>query len=161
MKTCIFIVGDRHSGKTSIVRSLTGVTREGLWDVKNRQGTERKALVLVSAITERCARENPPNKFPSSIEKEFGISRNDYDILICPFELRTWEKYSLDKYIDNATIEGFTVKVAIIRTTWDGQSSDIQHIEEICRQKGLTPLILDASNDYNPESAKIRTQFYH
>ena len=161
MKTCIFIVGDRDSGKTSMVRSLTGVTREGVWKVKNMQGIERKAFVLTSAITERGAKYNPPDKFPISLEERFKINRNDYDILICPFELRTQKKYSFDKYVDKAKSEGFTVKVAIIETTWNNEPSDISNIQNICDQRGIIPEVLDASNDYNPESAKIRKQFYH
>ena len=163
MKTCIFIVGDINSGKTSMVRSLTGITREGIWKVKNTQGTERNALVLTSALSERkpCGRNKKPENFPNFLEEEFGVTRNEYDILICPAELITQKKYALDKYIDKAKSEGFTVKVAIIQTTYDNQTSDITSIQEICREKGLTPLLLDASNDYNPESAKIRNQFYH
>jgi ABC-type branched-subunit amino acid transport system ATPase component len=65
MKTCIFIVGDRGSGKTSTVKSLTGCSRNGLWTVRDLRNRSVRAFVLLSAVTEFGGEENPPDEFPS------------------------------------------------------------------------------------------------
>ncbi|MDO8727118.1 MAG: hypothetical protein Q7J35_13700 [Candidatus Methanoperedens sp.] len=160
MKTCIFIVGDRRSGKTSTIKSLTGCSRNGLWTVRSLNKKPLMAFVVLSAITELGGNENPPNKFPDSLEKRFDVNRNKYKILICPFELNTWEKYSLDKYIQNARSQSFHVKVAVIEKDYSDSSYDISNIRDICKKLKTPLLILNITNDYNEESRKIRKKFY-
>ena len=160
MKTCIFIVGDRNSGKTSTVRSLTGCNSSRLWIVKNLKGRPIKAFVLQKAITEFGGKKHPPNKFPASFEQKFDVNRRDYEILICPFELRTYRKYSLDKYIQNARNQRFNVKVVIIKKDYQGTPYIISNIQNICLMLGIRPLILDITNDYVEEARRIRRRFY-
>lgn len=159
MKTCIFVVGARNAGKSSIVRALTGFGgRGGLWNVRNKRGTQLSAFVILSAVTELGGRRHSPNTFPETIERRFHIRRRAYKVLICPFELRTWRRYSIDRYINRLRRIGFNVKIAAIGTTWDNRQSDLTHLMTICRQNNInpSPLILNANNDQNTEAGKIR-----
>lgn len=160
MKTCIFIVGDRDSGKTSIVKSLTGCSKNGLWYVRTLSNKRLSAFVLLSAITEFGGKKNPPHKFPKSLEDKFHVKRHEYKILICPFELKTWGKYSIDKYIQNARRNRFNVKVAVIKQDYTGQNYDITNIRNICRQINVQLLPLDITRDYVIEANRIRNAFY-
>lgn len=72
MKTCIFIVGDRNSGKTSTVRSLTGCSGNGLWTVRSLRMRRVRAFVVLTAITELGGNNHPPDDFPNSLEKSLG-----------------------------------------------------------------------------------------
>jgi hypothetical protein len=160
-KICIFIVGNRGGGKTSTISAMTGCRREGVWNVRSLAGRPLKALVLLSAITERGAKDNPPTEFPDSLESAFfaGKKRN-YDILICPFELRTWGKYDLGKYIQSAQVRGSSVNVAVIEKDWRGNPQDITKVVATCRQNGIRPLRIDANGDYNVEAHRLRKAFY-
>ena len=160
MNTCIFVVGTRDAGKTSMIRSLTGCGfKARLWNVRNKQQKKLRAFVITSAITEISGRKNPPDKFPKSLEKRFKVKRDQYDLLICPFELDTWGRYSFDKYVQAAIKRRFKVKVAIIKKAWDGYTHNISKINKVCKQYKLKKLVLDASKDYNKESSKIK-KFY-
>jgi len=167
MKTCIFIVGDRSSGKSTIIKRLTKCNEEGVWDVQSKSSEPLTAFVLLSAIAERGLKKKKhyPYNFPSSLEEEKGVKREDYDMLICPFEIRTglWKNKdcSIDKYIQKARDEDFEVKVAIIEQSYGGNAHDLpqklEKTKEMCIREGVTPLPLDANQD---ESRKIRENFY-
>jgi hypothetical protein len=159
-KRCIFVIGARNSGKTSVIHGLTGCGVEGLWNVRGRGNNALKALVLLSAITERGDIVKDPAKFPKSVESRFAVNRRGYDILICAFELRTWGKYSLDKYIRSAQRKNFSTKAAIIGIDWQGIIHPIDGIKTLCRQNNTQYSSLNANNDYNSESGKIRRRFY-
>jgi hypothetical protein len=133
--------------------------------VRNLHNRDIRAFVILSALTELGG--NPPDDFPNSLERRFRINRhgrqirrNDYDILICPFELRTWGIYGFDRYIRNARREGFNVKVAIIERDYHGDRYDISNIQRICRRFGIRPLRLDIRKDYVEEARWIRRRFY-
>ncbi len=164
MKTCIFIVGDKNSGKTSLIRSLTGVgIKKGrLWEVRKLNRKLINAFVILSAITELGVKKHnhTPNNFPDSLETQFGVERKDYELLICPFELRTYNKYSLDKYIEIATSKGFNVKVAIIKFNRKDEDYSIKDIIHICEQNKIDFIEIDIRKDYNPEANKIINRFY-
>jgi hypothetical protein len=71
IKYALFIVG-RRSGKSTIMRSLTGlgrIQRRYTWNVKARNGQPLKTLVLHSSPQEPSMRKYPPLNFLTFLKK--------------------------------------------------------------------------------------------
>ena len=165
MKTCIFIVGDKSAGKSSTVRSLTGYgksTKRIIWNLRKDNGDIITSFIVNSAITELKpqTQEHLPQNFPDSLEKQFEVNRNQYELLICTFRLNTPKKYAFEEYIKKAKSEGFDVKIAIIEKGWEEITDDINHILDICKRQNVEYLTLDLTKDYHPEAGRIRTKFF-
>lgn len=81
-KYALFIVGERGSGKSTFIRSLTDCGRNKIYNVKTLNGQPLRAFVSINSPQEMGMSNHPPQSFPQSIENKYGIKRNDYDILI-------------------------------------------------------------------------------
>ncbi len=137
---------------------LPGCSESGLWDVRNLRNRRIPAFVVLSALTE--SDRNEPDDFPNSLERRFSVNRRSYKLLICPFELNTQKRHSLDKYVQNARNQGFDVKVAVIWRNYRDGTYKIDHIRSICRRVGIRPLILDIIKGYVEEARRIRRRLY-
>jgi energy-coupling factor transporter ATP-binding protein EcfA2 len=156
MKYALFIVGRRKSGKSTIIRSLTGlgrIRRGHVWNVKARNGQLLKALVLHSSPQELSTRKYPPAKFPDVFEKELGVSRDKYDLLISALELDVRDpKYSYQEYVENIRSKGFDVRIAVIKTCWNGEQEEqmkIQNAQEFAQKLNIPLMLIDSSDDPN------------
>ncbi len=168
-KVILFIVGEYDSGKSTLVRSLTGTWRSKIINVKYISGNPLKAFVSLSAPQERGLAKNPPSNFPTSIEQAYKVSRNDYELLISPLELVvspiSQAKYGYQQYILHVQRQGFDVRLAVIENSWDNKPADpieLSNIQFLATQVTMSkPLLLvDASNDPNEEANKIRRNLY-
>jgi len=86
-KYALFIVGERNSGKSTLIRSLTGCSKSKIYYVKSLSGNTLRAFVILSSPQEMGASRYPPQNFPKSIEDKYQVDRKEYDILISPLEL--------------------------------------------------------------------------
>ncbi len=159
MKTCIFIVGKGKTGKSSIIRGLTGCWIDSFWKINDLSGNRIWAMVLLSAIGERppVSVENFLEELEAQIRKKKrnkGFSEK-YRLIICPIRITPAKKY-----IESAITKGLNVKVAGIETDWKGTSINLKGIGAWCDQKNVPYLSLNANNDDNVESGKIRQKFY-
>lgn len=158
-KTCIFIVGKGKTGKSSIVRGLTGCWCDCFWQVTDLSGNRILAMVLLSAIGERppVSSENFVVELEAQVRKKKrnkGFSDN-YSLIICPIRPRPAKRF-----IEAALRLDLDVKVAGIETAWNGQQPNLYGIGDWCVQKSIPYLPLNTSNDYNPEAGRIRQTFY-
>jgi GTPase SAR1 family protein len=164
IKSAIFVVGDNRTGKSTLIRSLTGAARNQVYNVKNGHGQSVRAFVFLSSPQEMGMTKYPPQTFPDSIEKEWRVDRNSYDVLISALRLdvRDQANYGYDKYIESVREKGFDVKVAVIEKSWNNTQTDAGKLSAISSfaQKIQVPLMrLNASNDPNSESARFKS-FY-
>ena len=160
MKTCILIIGNSWTGKTSIIRALTGCGRSGLWNVKSKRGDSKKALVIMGSPQEINKKKHSPENFPKSLENKYD--GDEYDIFICSLQTRPIDiKYGYDKYIESIDRRRFDVKVAVIEKDWEGRPNIRLHgIEDFCNDNRIPIIKIDASNDDHVEAGKIRREFY-
>lgn len=164
MKYAIFVIGERDSGKSTLIRSLTGISvaRKGkLWRIKSRSAQPMKAFVLLSAPQEMSVKKYSPNDFPQKLEQEFRVNRNNYDILITAMELSSRVGYS--QYILQTQNQGFGVRLAVINLRQDGTRENpvkIQSIQNFAQQNNVPMALIDASDDPNIAAGKIRNNLY-
>lgn len=161
IKSAIFVVGDNSSGKSTLIRSLTGAARNQVYNVKNGRGQLVRAFVFLSSPQEMGMTKYPPQTFPDSIENKWHVDRNSYDVLISALRLdvRDQANYGYDKYIDSVRGKGFDVKIAVIENSWNNIRTDAGKLSAISSfaQDIQAPLMqLNASNDPNSESSRLK-----
>ena len=78
----IFILGYQGSGKSSIIRALTGSRQIELRDLRSIDGRLLPVLVNLRSPQERGCEDHPPDSFPESIETLAGVSRDVWDVLV-------------------------------------------------------------------------------
>jgi len=104
-KYILFIVGEYDSGKSTLIRSLTGTWKSKVVNVKDLRGRPLKAFVSLSAPQELGLSKHPPSNFPASIEQRYRVRRNDYELLISALELvlssRSRAAFGYEKYINS------------------------------------------------------------
>jgi energy-coupling factor transporter ATP-binding protein EcfA2 len=160
-KTAIFVIGQRSSGKSTIIRSLTGVGRNKVHKVKNNKGEYVRAFAFLMSIQEIGMTKYPPASFLEQIEKKTKINRKDYDVLICPLRLvvREQETYGYPKYIQSTKNKGFDVKLVVIEVGQNGTkavAADISIIKSYVIAQKIPILLINASGDPNNESSKLK-----
>jgi len=165
MKYALFIVGERSSGKSTLIRSLTGCGRNKVYNVKTLSGQPLRAFVSLSSPQEMGMSNHPPQNFPRSIEDEYGAGRNDYDILISALELVVGNQalYGYQRYVQSVQNQGFDVRLAVIETTWNNVRADpnkLTAIQNFAQQRKIPLILVNASNDPNEESSGIRQNLY-
>jgi len=162
-KYAIFIVGERGSGKSTLIRSLTGY-RKRLWRVKSLSNRDLWAFIIHQSPQELGMHKYPPENFPSAFERKFRVNRNDYDLLISALELRVRNSaFGYQQYVQSAKNQGFDVRLAIIQTSWNGEhtdQNDIASIQHFAQQNNIPFVLLNASNDPNEEASRIRQNLY-
>jgi len=164
-KYALFIVGERGSGKSTLIRSLTGCGRNKVYNVKSLSGQPLRAFVSLSSPQEMGMSNHPPQNFPRSIEDKYGVERNDYNILISALELVVGNPalYGYQQYIRSVQNQGFDVRLAVIQTGWNNVSanpSELATIQNFAQQRGIPLILVNASNDPNEESSQIRRNLY-
>jgi len=168
-KYILFIVGEYNSGKSTLIRGLTGSWKCKVVNVKDLRGQPLNAFVSLSAPQELGLSKHPPSNFPASIEQKYRVSRNDYKLLISALELvissRSRKAYGYEQYINSVQRQGFDIRLAVIKNSWDNKHADpyeLSNIQNFAKQVNITqPLLLvDASNDPNEEANKIRRNLY-
>jgi len=164
-KYALFIIGLRGSGKSTLIRSLTGCSKNRVWNVKTLSGQPLRAFVSLSSPQELGMSNYPPSIFPQCIERRYGVNRNDYDVFISALELivRNQTLYGYQNYIKSTQNQGFDVRMAVIRTTWDNinvNSNLITAAQNFAHQNKIPILLVDASKDPNEESSRIRQNLY-
>jgi endo-alpha-1,4-polygalactosaminidase (GH114 family) len=108
---------------------------------------------------------HPPQNFPQSIETKYGVGRDQYDILISALELivANQSMYGYQQYINSVLNQGFDVRLAVIQTNWNGlpaNSTEVTSIHNFAQQRQIPITFVNASNDPNVESSRIRTLLY-
>jgi len=164
-KYALFIVGERNSGKSTLIRSLTGCGRSKVYNVRTLSGQPLRAFVSLNSPQEMGMLYNPPYNFPQTIENKYHVSRDDYDILITPLELivRNQTMYGYKQYVQSVRNQGFNVRLAVIRISWNGipaNPRELINIQNYATQNNIPIILVDASNDPNEESSKIRHALY-
>ena len=163
-KYALFIIGERNSGKSTLIRSLTGYGRKRLWRVKSLGGRNLWAFIIHQSPQEMGMNKYPPKTFPDSLEQQFNVQRSDYDLLICALELIVRSpQFSYQQYINSAQSKGFNVRMAIISRNWNGNQAnqaEIQNALNFAQGNSIPFCPVDASNDPNDEAHKIRQQLY-
>lgn len=160
-KSVIFVVGESSSGKSTFIRSLTGCGRNKVHNVKNIRGHSLRAFASLNAPQEMGMRRHSPQNFPESIETKYHVNRNDYDVLISALRLRVANQatYGYESYIQSMRGKGFAVKLAVIQTSWNGDhvdSAELSAINAFAQTNEISLICLNASNDPNRESSRIR-----
>ncbi len=155
MKTCIFVIGDSDSGKSSVIRALTGCWRGGIRVLRTLSKKPIRILVVIGSLQEMVCKKFPPDKFLSELEKKFKIKRKDYDMIICALQVRlNSKKYSYDKYLMGAKNKGLKVKAAIIK------DDNSKQVINFCKNNKIGCLELDLNKGYNEVAHEIRKKFY-
>lgn len=163
----LFIVGDYGSGKSSLIRSLTGSCRNKIIFVKDLSGQRLRAFVSLSAPQELGMKKCAPKIFPQYIETKYDVKRNTYDILISALELivsnRSKARYGYEPYILSVLQQGFDVRLAVIENAWDNirvGSQEITNIQTFAANHNIPMILVDASNDPCDEAYNIRLALY-
>jgi hypothetical protein len=165
MKTAIFVVGEENSGKSAIIRALTGsIGRRNPWLVMTLSNNRIPVLVVVSALQEnQRTKSNPPGDFPERLERLHHVHPTEYELLICPLELSVG-RYNPERYLQSFMTNGFDVRVALIRTAWDGapaNSANLSRIQSFINSNGLRSVVLDiASSDEHMQARLVRDNLY-
>jgi len=167
VKTIIFVIGAYESGKTSIVKALTGShgrktksNNPRLWYVRTLNGNRILALVLWSALQEDSELKNvPPSKIIEKLEEMYG---NEYELIVCPLELNVGGNlYDFTLYLDVFIANGYDVRVSAIENSWNGRIANISRVRNYLLNKNLPTVILDIGNsDAHMESRKVRDNLY-
>jgi len=151
-KIAILIIGEYDSGKTSIIKALTGFTgRNYRWQVRTLSGRETWAFVILSSLQEdQKTKYIDPNdhNIVKALEKRYRIKPNTYKLLICPLEIRVSNRlYTFEEYASALISLGFNVKMACIKKNWDGQSeSDITGVQKYAKAYKIPLIVLDISD---------------
>jgi len=164
-KYALFVVGERGSGKSTLIRSLTGCGRNKVYNVKSLGGQTLRAFVSLNSPQEMGMSNHPPHNFPQSIENKYGVGRNEYDILISALELvvRNSALFGYQRYIQSIQNQGFDVRLAVIETGWNNvpaNSRELVTIKSYAQQRNIPLILVNASNDPNEESSRIRQNLY-
>jgi len=164
-KYVLFIVGERDSGKSTLIRSLTGCGRNKVYNVRTLNGQPLRVFVSLSSPQEMGMSRHPPQNFPQSIENKYGVKRNEYEILISALELVVGNPalYGYQQYIQSVQNQGFDVRLAVIETSWNGtpaNSNELATIQSYAQQRNIPIILVNASNDPNVESSRIRQNLY-
>jgi len=164
-KYALFIVGERNSGKSTLIRSLTGCGRNKVYNIRTLSGQPLKAFVSLSSPQEMGMLNHPPQNFPQSIEDKYGVGRNDYGILISALELVVGNPalYGYQQYIKSVQNQGFDVRLAVIQTSWNNipaNLNEVATIQSYAQQRNIPIALVNASNDPNEESSRIRRNLY-
>jgi GTPase SAR1 family protein len=163
-KVAIFVVGDHHTGKSTLIRSLTGAARNQIYNVKNGNGQLVHIFVSFSSPQEMSMTKHPPANFPDSIEQKYGVNRSDYDAFISAMrlEVRDQRNYGYEQYINSVRSKGFDVKIAIIENSWNNiptNAAKLSAIASFTQRIGCPFIKLNAFNDPNAESSTLK-RFY-
>lgn len=164
-KLAVFVIGPLDSGKSTIIRSLTGCPGNRVWNVRSLGGQPLRAFEVLSSPQEMGLSNYPPENFPQAIEERYNVNRDDYELLICPLELKVGnpDLFGCHRYVQNARNQWFDVRMAVIERQWNGIPVEIAYINGVqsFAQHNNIPLIrLDASNDPNITSAHVRNNLY-
>ncbi len=160
-KVCILILGKSGDGKSTIIRALTGCGKAKKWKIKSLSGKTKNAFVVLMSPQE-TAGNHTPEKFPGSLEREYGVRREDYEMMICPIQtrIRLVSRHH-ERYIDFAKRKFDIVKVALIKKNHEGiENTQTDEIRKFCNQMSIEFIAIDASNDPHLEARKIRNAFY-
>src|SRR5208337_221676 len=132
-KYAIFVVGEGRTGKSSLIRSLTGCGRNMVYNLKKIDGTVLKAFVSLNSPQEMGMDNYPPETFPKTIEDKHNVKREDYDVLISALRLtvRNPSVYGYQMYIESVVKQGFDVRLAVIAKSWNGIKTDSKDISAI------------------------------
>jgi len=165
MHYALFIVSGRGSGKSTLIRALTGFeARRRLWRVKSLSGRDLWAFIIHQSPQELGMRRHPPQDFPDVFEKKYGVSRNEYNFLISALEIHVRNpQYSYRQYINSARRKGFDARIAIINKYWNGKLEDpikVQSVQNFASFNGILFILVDASQDPNVTANKIRNNLY-
>jgi len=164
-KYALFIIGERDAGKSTLIRSLTGCGRNKVYNVKTLSGQPLRAFVSLNSPQEMGMSNHPPQNFPQSIESKYNVKRNDYDMLISALELvvGNQSQYGYQQYIQSVQNQGFDVRIAVIETSWNNvpaNSNELTTIQSFAQQRNIRLTLVNASNDPNAESSRIRQNLY-
>jgi GTPase SAR1 family protein len=163
-KAAIFVIGDGHFGKSTLIRSLTGAARNQVYNVKNENGQLLRIFVSFNSPQEMGMNNHPPTDFPETIEEKYGVKRNDYDVFISALRLavRDQANYGYKQYINSVRDKGFDVKIGVIARSWDNKPilpSELSEVLSFAESVGSPCMKLNALNDPNAESSKLK-RFY-
>lgn len=158
------MVGDHRTGKSTLIRSLTGAARNKIYNVMNGNGQLVHIFVSFSSPQEMGMKKHPPANFPDSIEQKYGVNRSNYDAFISAMrlEVRDQGNYGYEQYVNSVRSKGFDVKIAVVENSWDNILTDVTKLSAVAsfaQRIGCPFLKLDASNDPNAESSRLKT-FY-
>ncbi len=159
----IFILGYGSSGKSTLIRALTGARQIGIYLLRSNDDHIIRALVNHSSPQERGCEDHPPDDFPSSIEELAGKEPDDWDVLISALQIRYNSSCPHIEYIDASLNQDFIVKIALIERDQDRESIDVAKVLDIqtyCEQKGIELVLVDAVKDPNVEANKIREKLF-
>jgi len=160
----ILLLGEPKSGKSTLIRALTGVGRNRLVHLRSLGGSRLRVFVVDTSPHEMGMRKYPPRNFLNKFERKWGIRRSQYDVFIGSLHPNARRPEFLpERYIESLIAQGFDVRVAIIEKTWDGRMqdlSDISRIENFLRERNIRMMRVDASKDPNEEAGKIRRELY-
>lgn len=164
MHYALFIVGGRGSGKSTLIRALTGFGRKRPWRVKSLSGKDIYALIIHQSPQELGMKKYPPEDFPDIFEKEYGVAREKYSLLISALEIYVRDPhYSYMEYINQTLKKGFKVGMAIIDKRWNGTIENkkrIRDAQNFAVSKGIPYILVDATLDPNVVANKIRSKLY-
>jgi GTPase SAR1 family protein len=164
-KYVLFVVGEGYSGKSSLIRSLTGCGRNKIYNVKNMSGKPLKAFVSLNAPQEMGMKTHSPQNFPRSIEDKYDVRRDDYDVLVSALRLTVNNQalYGYQQYVKSVQDQGFGVRLAVIETSWNNipaDPSEMAVIKIYAQTNGITLISINASNDPNGEASRVRSSLY-
>jgi hypothetical protein len=160
MKTCIFIVGDKGSGKSCLIRSITGIgqTRDHLWILRKKNGEMLPCLVQINSIGDENLKDITLDVFPRRIEVEHGVDHDAYEILICA--VRRISVFDFKDLLIRSMKEFDHVSVAAIKRDYDGKPYATILIDKECKALSIPFLNIDLTKDYHPEAGRIRSDFF-
>jgi len=160
-KVCILILGKAGDGKSTIIRALTGCGKAKIWKIKSLSGKTKNAFVVLMSPQE-TAGNHTPEVFPDSLEREYGVKRDDYEMMICPIQTRIRRvQQHHEHYMDFAKRKFDIVKVALIEKNHEGiENKQTDELRNFCNQTSIKFITIDCSNDPHLEASKIRNAFY-
>jgi len=166
MKTAIFVVGDAGSGKSSVIRALTGYGgRVYLWEVRNLAGNPINAFILLMSLQEDAKLKNikPNPHLYEEIENEKDVRHDDYELFVCPLQINPAKPglYNFDEYLQ-AFIDSneFDVRIALIENSWNTSQVNVTRVKNFIASHNLRSINLDVNNDEHLEARKVRDNLY-
>ena len=164
VQVIIFILGYQGSGKSSIIRALTGSRQIELRDLRSIDGRLLPVLVNLRSPQERSCEDHPPDSFPESIEKLVGVSRDVWDVLVSALQYTPQEsECPYEEYVTTSIEKGFEVKIAFIERKQNRSSlskREIYEVQDFCDRVDIPIVLVDAAMDPSVEANRIRDTFY-